>query len=184
MDSENVNNNEDFSKLIYVIRGVKVMLDADLAAIYGYTTKAFNQQVKNNVEKFDYDFRFQLTKEEYENLLRSKNLTSKFHPTNCESSKSEESIVLRSKNLTSNLGKQGGRQYLPYVFTEQGIYMLMTVLKGDLAIEQSKALIRTFKRISTRLVASFMTDTSSSTMQLVMSGYFTAVHRQKMPETK
>jgi hypothetical protein len=152
MDSENVNNNEDFSKLIYVIRGVKVMLDADLAAIYGYTTKAFNQQVKNNVEKFDYDFRFQLTKEEYENLLRSKILTSKFHPTNCESSKSEESIVLRSKNLTSNLGKQGGRQYLPYVFTEQGIYMLMTVLKGDLAIEQSKALIRTFKRMKDYIV--------------------------------
>lgn len=152
MDSENVNSNEDFSKLIYVIRGVKVMLDADLAAIYGYTTKAFNQQVKNNVEKFDYDFRFQLTKEEYEYLLRSKILTSKFLPTDCESNESEESIVLRSKNLTSNLGKQGGRQYLPYVFTEQGIYMLMTVLKGNLAIEQSKALIRTFKRMKDYIV--------------------------------
>ena len=70
MDSENVNNNEDFSKLIYVIRGVKVMLDADLAAIYGYTTKAFNQQVKNNVEKFDYDFRFQLTPSAGHHVLR------------------------------------------------------------------------------------------------------------------
>ena len=66
-----------------------------------YTTKAFNQQVKNNIEKFDTDFRFQLTKEEYNEILRSKNLTSK--------------------------EQRGGRKYLPFVFTEQGIYMLMTV---------------------------------------------------------
>jgi hypothetical protein len=62
MNTENANNFEDLSKLIYIVRGVKVMLDADLASIYGYTTKAFNQQVKNNIEKFDADFRFQLTK--------------------------------------------------------------------------------------------------------------------------
>ena len=54
---------------IYTIRGVKVMLDADLAEIYGYTTKAFNQQVKNNIEKFDDDFRFQLTRTEYREIL-------------------------------------------------------------------------------------------------------------------
>lgn len=70
--------NEDYlMSKIYVIRGVQVMLDADLAAIYGYTTKAFNQQVKKNIEKFDSDFRFQLTKEEYQELLRSNFLTSK-----------------------------------------------------------------------------------------------------------
>ena len=57
---------------IYTIRGVKVMLDADLAEIYGYTTKAFNQQVKNNIEKFDDDFRFQLTRTEYREILGSK----------------------------------------------------------------------------------------------------------------
>ena len=145
MHSENANNFEDLSKLIYIVRGVKVMLDADLASIYGYTTKAFNQQVKNNIEKFDDDFRFQLTKIEYEEILRSKILTSKIFPTSCESIESENQLYLRSKNLTSNAGKKGGRQYLPYVFTEQGIYMLMTVLKGELAVEQSKALIRTFK---------------------------------------
>lgn len=145
MNSENANNFEDLSKLIYIVRGVKVMLDADLASIYGYTTKAFNQQVKNNIKKFDDDFRFQLTKIEYEEILRSKILTSKIFPTSCESIESENQLYLRSKNLTSNAGKKGGRQYLPYVFTEQGIYMLMTVLKGELAVEQSKALIRTFK---------------------------------------
>ena len=103
MNSGNAKGFDDLSKLIYIIRGVKVMLDADLAALYGYTTKAFNQQVKNNIEKFDEDFRFQLTKNEYNEILRSKNLTSK-------------------------TGKKGGRQYLPFVFTEQGIYMLMTVI--------------------------------------------------------
>ena len=152
MNTENANYCEDFSKLIYNVRGVKVMLDADLAAIYGYTTKAFNQQVKNNIEKFDYDFRFQLTKEEYENLLRSKFLTSNILSTDCESDESEKLLVLRSKNLTSNVGKKGGRQYLPFVFTEQGIYMLMTVLKGDLATEQSKVLIRTFKEMKDFIV--------------------------------
>jgi len=78
---------------------------------------AFNQQVKNNIQKFDDDFRFQLTKEEWENL--------------------------RSKFLTSSWG---GTRYLPYAFTEQGIYMLMTVLKGDLAARQSKSIIRLFKK--------------------------------------
>ena len=116
---KNSENWKDFKDLIYVVRGVKVMLDADLAGIYGYTTKAFNQQVKNNIEKFDDDFRFKLTKKEYENILRSKNLTSSW----------------------------GGTRKLPYVFTEQGIYMLMTVLKGELATRQSKALIRTFKEM-------------------------------------
>ena len=62
---------------IYEVRGVKVMLDFELAEIYGYTTKAFNQQVKNNIAKFDEDFRFQLTREELEELVRSKNLTSR-----------------------------------------------------------------------------------------------------------
>ena len=62
---------------IHTIRGVKVMLDADLAEIYGYSTKAFNQQVKNNIEKFDEDFRFQLNNDELAELSRSKILTSK-----------------------------------------------------------------------------------------------------------
>lgn len=115
-------NQELLASRIYIIRGQKVMLDYELAEIYGYETKTFNQQVKNNIEKFDDDFRFQLTKDEWE-ILRSKKLTSK-----------------------SEAGS-GGRRYLPFAFTEQGIYMLMTVLKGELAVKQSKALIRTFKQM-------------------------------------
>lgn len=99
------------------------MLDFELAEIYGYTTKRFNEQIKNNIERFDEDFRFKLTREEVNNL--------------------------RSNFSTSSWG---GSRYLPYAFTEQGIYMLMTVLKGDLAIRQSKALIRTFKQMKDYII--------------------------------
>lgn len=131
---------------IYIIRGVQVMLDADLAEIYGYTTKRFNEQVKNNIERFDEDFRFQLTNSEYESL-RCKNCTSNVFVTNNESIRYDEVSVLRSKFSTSKPEKRGGRQYLPYAFTELGIYSLMMVLKGDLAVKQSKKLIRLFKKL-------------------------------------
>ena len=104
---------------IYYIRNQKVMLDFELAEIYGYSTKRFNEQVKRNNEKFDDDFMFRLDKIELEDL--------------------------RSNFLTANVSPKS--RALPYVFTEQGIYMLMTVLKGELAITQSKALIRTFKQM-------------------------------------
>ena len=104
---------------IYLIRGQRVMLDTDLAEIYGYSTRAFNQQVRNNIEKFDDDFMFRLDKIELEDL--------------------------RSNFLTANVSPKS--RALPYVFTEQGIYMLMTVLRGELAIRQSRALIRTFKQM-------------------------------------
>ena len=94
------------------------MLDADLAEIYGYETKAFNRQVKNNIEKIEgEDFMFQLTRNEVRSLLRCKNCTS--------------------RNVALFSGNEGGTRYLPYAFTEQGIYMLMTVLRGELATKQS-----------------------------------------------
>ncbi len=135
MDSNLAIYDEDGLKSkIYTIRGVQVMLDYDLAEIYGYETRTFNQQVKNNIEKFDDDFRFQITKEEYNGILRSNFLTSNMLTTDCESIKYDDKEVLTSKNLISKPEKRGGRQHLPYAFTEQGVYMLMTVLKGDLAI--------------------------------------------------
>jgi len=129
-------------KNIYTVRGTKVMLDSDLAEIYGYTTKTFNQQVRNNIAKFDDDFRFRLSKEEYNEILRLKR-----NINNCLSIDLSDDSFLRSKILTSKTEKRGGRKYYPYVFTEQGIYMLMTVLKGELATRQSKTLIRTFKEM-------------------------------------
>ena len=131
---------------IYTIRGLKVMLDADLAEIYGYSTKVFNQQVKNNIEKFDEDFRFQLNSEEIEELSRCKICTLNMESENIESS--------RSKFLTLNKGSRGSNiKYAPYAFTEQGVYMLMTVLKGERATAQSKALIRLFKQMKDYIVA-------------------------------
>ena len=104
---------------IHVVRGQKVMLDFELAEIYGYTTKNFNRQVKNNIAKFEgEDFMFQLTASEWE--------------------------VLRCNFCTSSWG---GIRYAPHAFTEQGVYMLMTVLRGELAVRQSRALIRLFKRL-------------------------------------
>ena len=131
---------------IYTIRGHKVMLDADLAEIYGYSTKVFNQQVKNNIEKFDEDFRFQLNSEEIEELSRCKICTLNMESENIESS--------RSKFLTLNKGSRGSNiKYAPYAFTEQGVYMLMTVLKGERATAQSKALIRLFKQMKDYIIA-------------------------------
>ena len=101
---------EQMKSLIYEIRGQKVMLDKDLAKIYGYETKNFNRQVKNNIEKFPDDFMFQLT---YDEALRCNFFT-----------------------LNKNGNMRGQHiKYLPYAFTEQGIYMLMTVLKGELATQ-------------------------------------------------
>ena len=100
------------------------MLDFDLAEIYGYSTKRFNEQVKRNNEKFDDDFMFQLTEEEISEISRSQNAT-----------------------LNKGTGRGSNIKYKPYVFTEQGIYMLMTVLRGELAVKQSKALIRMFKQM-------------------------------------
>ena len=146
-NNSNLEDTNDFKDLIYIVRGVQVMLDSDLAGIYGYSTSAFNQQVKNNIEKFDEDFRFKLTKKEYEEILKSKNLISKIELTASPSTKCDEDKFLISKNLISKTETRGGRQKLPYVFTEQGIYMLMTVLKGELATRQTKTLIRTFKEM-------------------------------------
>ena len=143
-NNSNSEDTNDFKDLIHIVRGVQVMLDSDLAGIYGYTTKAFNQQVKNNIEKFDEDFRFKLTKKEYEEILKSKNLMSRIDVTYYESDKNKNDSNLKSKKLTSSWG---GNRKLPYVFTEQGIYMLMTVLKGELATRQTKTLIRTFKEM-------------------------------------
>ena len=116
---------ENIESMICLIRGQKVMLDFDLARIYGYETKNFNRQVKNNIEKFPSDFMFQLSEIESEQLSRCKKCTAQIW----------------------TVGNKGGRTTCPYAFTESGIYMLMTVLKGELAIKQSLALIRLFKQM-------------------------------------
>lgn len=139
---------------IYLIRGQKVMLDFDLAEIYGYETRYLNRQVKNNINKFEgEDFMFQLTRLEVEQILMCKNCTS-----------SSETGILMCQNGISSLGREGnlmsqnvtsswgGIRKLPYAFTESGIYMLMTVLKGDLAVKQSRMLIQVFRTMKDYIV--------------------------------
>ena len=111
--------------MVREIRGQPVMLDYDLARIYGYTTSTFNRQVKNNEDRFPEEFRFRLTREEIADLVKSEKTTSRKH--------------------SMFTGQNGGSRKPPYAFTEQGIYMLMTVLRGELAVRQSIALIKLFK---------------------------------------
>ena len=111
---------------VYVIRGQQVMLDYDLAEIYGYEVKRLNEQVKRNINRFPEDFMFQLTKDEMV-LVKSQFATS---PNN---------------NFFE--GQDGGRRKLPYAFTEQGIYMLATVLRGELAEQQSIFIMRVFREM-------------------------------------
>jgi ORF6N domain-containing protein len=107
---------------IYLIRGLKVLLDADLAALYQVETKVFNQAVRRNQERFPDDFMFQLTPKEDE--------------------------ALRSQIVTSNQPTgRGGRRYRPYAFTEQGVAMLSSVLTSKRAIEVNIAIMRTFVRL-------------------------------------
>jgi len=111
---------ERIERMILLIRGQKVMLDSDLAELYGVTTKRLNEQVRRNLSRFPEDFVFQLTE--------------------------SESDLLRSKIATSKTGR-GGRRYLPYVFTEQGVAMLSSVLNSERAIKVNIEIMRAFVRL-------------------------------------
>lgn len=114
--------------LIYIVHEQPVMMDSDLAALYQVETKVFNQAVKRNIARFPDAFRFQLTNEEYESL--------------------------RSQIVTSN--GRGGRRYLPYVFTEQGIAMLSAVLNSDIATQVSIQIMTMFVEMRRFLVNNTM----------------------------
>lgn len=111
--------NREIQNMIYTFRGKQVMVDSDLAMLYQVETKYLNKQRSRNVNRFPDDFCFQLTKEEYENL--------RFH--------------FGTSSLNNNYG---GRRYMPYVFTEQGIAMLSAVLKSDVAVEISIKIMNSF----------------------------------------
>jgi len=119
---------ERIERAILMIRGEKVLLDADLAALYGVATRVLIQAVKRNAERFPPDFMFQLTKEEFD--------------------------LLRSQFVTSKIGDpRGGRRYPPYAFTEQGVAMLSSVLHSPRAIAVNIEIMRTFIRLR-RILAS------------------------------
>ena len=106
--------------LIYEIRGIKVMLDSDLAKLYGVETFNLNKAVKRNIGRFPKDFMFQLTKEEYESLIFQNGISK---------------------------SQRGGRRFMPYVFTEQGVAMLSSVLNSEQAIAINIQIMRTFVQL-------------------------------------
>jgi ORF6N domain len=117
---------EQIDEMIRTIRGVRVMLDRDLAKIYGVPTKAFNQAVKRNRQRFPEDFMFRLTQEEAKALQASRSQTvTSSRPTD----------PLRSQSVTSN--QRGGPRYLPYAFTEYGALMAANILSSARAVQMS-----------------------------------------------
>lgn len=153
-ESQLLQPRENIENLIHVIRDQQVMLDRDLARLYGVETKRLNQQVQRNLDRFPEDFMFQLSKEEFENLksliavssddkyLRSQFATSNDFSTSRFAILNEDSEDLRSQNATSN--KRGGQRYLPYVFSENGVAMLSSVLRSPQAISMNIQIMRAF----------------------------------------
>ncbi len=128
-------------KNIYVIRGQKVMLDNDLAALYGVETRTFNQAIRRNNKRFPKDFMFQLTKDEYESL--------------------------RSQIVISKKVGRGGRRYQPLAFTEQGVAMLSSILNSENAIYINILIMRTFVKLGKLLGAD---ETLSDRLSVIEKG--------------
>ena len=126
-------DNIHIESLIRIIRGQQVMLDSDLAMLYGVETKRLKEQVNRNIERFPVDFMFKLTREEF-NCVRSQIATSNNGLT-----------LLRSKNVT--LKGRGGARYLPYAFTRNGVAMLSSVLKSEIAVGVNIRIMRAFTMI-------------------------------------
>jgi|ERR1700730_360414 len=127
---------DNVKRAIYLIRGRRIMLDSDLAAIYQVTTKRLNQQFTRNRKRFPVDFAFQLTAEEF---------------TNLNSQIATSSSGLRLQFATSN--RRGGRRYLPWVFTEHGAIMLASVLNSDVAVQASVRVVRAFIKLREMVAA-------------------------------
>jgi hypothetical protein len=134
----------EIKNLIYEIRGQKVMLDSDLAALYGVELKVMNQAVKRNIGRFPPDFMFQLTNDEWNSL---------------------KSQIVTSKN------SRGGRRYVPYVFTEQGVSMLSSVINSERAIEVNINIMRTFVKLRQYVLSKSDTDEQIAELRKLLMLY-------------
>ena len=151
---------ERISQAILLLRGQKVMLDADLAVLYGVETKTLVQAVKRNIERFPEDFMFQLTKQEFDNL--------------------------RSQSVTSSWG---GRRYPPYAFTEQGVAMLSSVLRSERAVQVNIEIMRAFVSLRQMLVTNTALARKLATLEKKYDAQFKVVfdairELMKPPEPK
>lgn len=139
---------ESIVSKIYQFRDIKVMLDADLAELYGVKTKVLIQAVKRNIERFPADFMFQLSEEEF--------------------------AFMRSQTVTSN--QRGGRRYLPYAFTEHGAIMLASVLKSKHAIDMSVYVVRAFIAIREMLVSNIHLWKKFEKLEKAVESHDEAIH--------
>ncbi len=164
--------------LIYIIRGQKVMLDEDLARIYGVQTRRLNEQVKRNLARFPKDFMFQLTEKEHE-ILMSQIVTA--------SSESKEEVLM-SQIATSKKDGRGGRRKLPYVFTEHGTVMLASVLNSPKAVHASiqvvKAFVRLRELIANNKILSKRLDELEENYDKKFAVVFDAIRRLMAPPQK
>lgn len=129
---------------IYTIRGLQVMLDRDLAELYGVESKRLNEQVKRNSDRFPPNFMFQLTEEEYQNLMFQNGTSSSSSSLRFQIGTIDDEESLRSQFATLENGRGKHRKYLPYVFTEQGVAMLSAVLRSQTAVQMSIHIINAF----------------------------------------
>jgi len=136
---------EQIDEMIHTIRGVRVMLDGDLAKIYGVATFRFNQAIKRNRDRFPPDFMFQLTREEFDSL-KSQFVMSKARSSSQFAMSSGKPPALRSQFAMSKTGR-GGRRTLPYAFTEHGALQAANVLRSKRAVEMSVFVIRAFVKM-------------------------------------
>ena len=138
MDHTMIQPNVNIKNLILTVRDVQVLLDSDVAILYGYETKSINLAARRNIDRFPSEFRFQLTSEEAARILKSQTVTSsekeilKFH---FETSSYENNMSAKT---------HGGRRKLPYVYTEHGIIMLAGILRNKTAVEVSINITKAF----------------------------------------
>ncbi len=163
-ESQNMLPEERLLSKIYLIRDEKVMLDSDLAELYGIETRRLNEQVKRNIERFPIDFMFQLTDSEFQNL--------------------------KSQFATSSWG---GRRKLPYVFTEHGVLMLSSVLNSKLAIKVNIQIMRIFTKVREMLTDNLSLkleieeikkklDSQDKNIELVFSYLDELIEKQENPK--
>ncbi len=166
--NENMLIDQQIVDRIFIIRGQKVMLDRDLAQLYGVETKTLNQATKRNIQRFPNDFMFQLTEKEFS--------------------------VLRSQIVTSKSGR-GGLRYMPFAFTEQGVAMLSSVLNSDKAINVNIQIIRVFTKIRQMLIDNTelriaieeikkKTDNNTKNIELVFQYLDELLEKKEKPEAR
>ena len=151
---------------VQIARGEKVLLDSDLAELYGVETKSLNQAVKRNAKRFPEDFMFQLTRQEWSNLK------CQISTSSSQSTDSQKSGNLKSQSVTSSYG---GRRTPPHAFTEQGVAMLSSVLNSDRAIEVNIAIMRTFVQLRELMATNRMLQDQIEHLEKKYDGQFEVV---------